>query len=301
MTSEIIGKHRLIRGATYASVAVAAILIATKVAAWLVTDSIAILSSLIDSFLDVGASLINMFAVRHALTPADREHRFGHGKAEALAGLAQAAFISGSALFLLLQAAERFYSPRPIDQSIFGIGVMVFSILMTAGLVGFQSYVVKRTGSIAIAADRLHYRGDLLANAAVIVALVLSAQLGWLFADPLLAVAIAVVILWGVWGITRKSLDQLMDRELPDDQRAQIRKIVMQHSEVKNMHDLRTRSSGTHSFIQLHLELDPDLNILDAHSISDQVEDAILRHFPDAEIIIHQDPEGLEEPNTDYT
>ena len=301
MTSERESSHRLMRAATYASVAVASLLIASKVVAWLVTDSIAILSSLIDSFLDVGASLINMYAVRHALTPADREHRFGHGKAEALAGLAQAAFISGSALFLVLQAAERFVTPRVIDQGAFGISVMVFSIVMTAGLVAFQAFVVRKTSSVAISADSLHYKSDLLANVAVIVALVLSVQFGWLYADPLLAIAIAGMILWGAWRIIRDSLDQLMDRDLPDEQRMKIKEIAMAHPDVRNLHDLRTRTAGTQAFIQLHLELDPDLNILAAHTISDKVEAAILKSFPGAEIIIHQDPEGLDEGHADFS
>ncbi len=293
-------QHRMMRLATYASVGVASVLVLAKLVAWIITDSVAILSSLIDSVLDAGASVINMYAVRQALTPADREHRFGHGKAEALAGLAQAAFISGSALFLLLEAGERLYSPRPISQDLFGISVMALSIVLTLILVLFQAYVVKRTGSVAISADSLHYRGDLLANLGVIAAIILSTQLGWFAADPVLAILIAGVILWGAWKIIRQALDQLMDRELPDQQRLEIRDIVLAHKEVLDMHDLRTRSSGSQTFIQLHLELAADLTLIRAHEISDVVEASLIDRFANAEVIIHQDPEGVEEPRSKF-
>lgn len=275
--------------------AVALLLIVVKLVAWIVTDSVAMLSSLIDSVLDAAASIVNLVAVAHALTPADREHRFGHGKAEPLAGMAQAAFVSGSAVFLLFEAGQRLFSPRPVAAGELGIAVMVFSVLATLGLVTFQRYVVKRTGSVAISADSLHYKGDLLANGGVIVALVLSTQLGWTAADPLLAAVIGIYILFGAWGIARQSLDQLMDRELPDDQRKRIRSIAMAHTEVRDVHDLRTRASGLQTFIQFHLELDGGMALHRAHDIADAVELQILQEFPGAEVIIHQDPAGVEE------
>ena len=285
----------LMRRATYASVSVATVLIAVKFVSWLYTDSVALLSSLVDSVLDVAASLINLIAVRHAVTPADREHRFGHGKVESIAGLGQAAFIAGSAAFLLFQAGERLIHPRPVENGAIGISVMVFAILLTFVLLQYQRYVVRKTGSVAISADSLHYKGDLLVNASIIVALILSTQFGWHTLDPIFAIGVALYILTAAKGIVMRSFDMLLDRELADDDRARIRAIAMAHAEVRNMHDLRTRSSGTQAFIQLHLELDGEITLLRAHEIADAVEAAIMAAFPNAEVIIHQDPEGIEE------
>ncbi|MDA1097442.1 MAG: cation diffusion facilitator family transporter [Proteobacteria bacterium] len=286
---------RLLRLATYAAVAVAALLILAKLIAWFLTDSVAILSSLMDSVLDVGASLVNMYAVAHALVPADREHRFGHGKAEALAGLAQSAFVSGSALFLVAEAGQRLFDPHPIVREEVGIIVMVFSLVLTIALVVFQRHVIKRTRSVAISADSMHYTADILANLGVIVALVLAGRFGLIYADAIIALIVAAYILFGAWGIIRNALDQLMDRELPEEQRAQIRQLALGHAHVDAVHDLRTRSSGLQSFIQLHMELDGDLTLLRAHEIADEVEASICAAFPGSEVIIHQDPTGLEE------
>jgi ferrous-iron efflux pump FieF len=280
---------RLMRQATYASVSVAVVLIAAKLVAWGMSGSVSMLATLIDSSLDGLASLLNLFAVRHALSPADREHRFGHGKAEALAGLAQAAFITGSAAFLLLESTRRIIEPVPIQGHGLGMLVMTFSILATLGLLSFQRYVIRRTDSTAIKADALHYRTDLLVNASVLLALWLSAR-GWPGFDPLFAIGIALYILFSAWQIVRQALDHLMDRELPDEDRANISRIARQHPRVRGLHDLRSRRSGTSSFIQLHLELDDDLRLIEAHRISDEVEAEIQRHYPAAEIIIHFDP-----------
>ena len=287
---------RLMKLATVASVSVATVLIGVKLAAWLMTDSISVLSSLIDSLLDVLASLVNMFAVYHALQPPDREHRFGHGKAEPLAGLGQAAFISGSAVLLMIEAVRRLITPQAVAHVEIGVGVMVFAIVVTGGLVAFQHYVVRKTGSTAVGADALHYKTDLLVNLSVIISLGLSATLGWHVADPLFGIAIALYLLYGAWKIALRSLDILMDREFPDAERARIREIVMHHPKVKGMHDLRTRSAGLQPFIQLHLELDGDMTLLEAHEIADEVEAEIKLVFPAAEVLIHQDPEGVEEP-----
>lgn len=287
--------ERLMRVATYASVTVATILVLVKFAAWVVTGSVSVLSTLVDSLLDVAASLINLVAVRHALTPADREHRFGHGKAEPLSGLAQAAFISGSAAFLLIEASQRLINPKSIEHTEVGIATMVFSILATLGLVVFQRHVVRRTASVAIGADSLHYQGDLLVNVSVIVSLLLASRLGWSSADPLFAIGIAAYIVWGAWRIARRALDHLMDRELPTDDRRRILEIAQAHAGVSNAHDLRTRMSGNQVFIQLHLEMDGGLKLRDAHEISDQVMMAVERAFPNAEVLIHADPEELQE------
>lgn len=296
----MIASGGLMRIAAIASVSVAVVLIATKFAAWILTDSVSLLSTLIDSFLDAAASILNLIAVHHALQPADREHRFGHGKAEPLASLAQSAFICGSAVFLLIEAGQRIAHPRDIANTDIGYAVMVFSIVLTVILVGFQRYVVKKSGSIAINADSLHYQTDVLINLGVMVSLFLSSSLGWLYADPLIAVLIAFYIVKGAWGIGNTALAILMDRELEDDDRQKIRDIVMAHSEVKGLHDLRTRSSGINSFIQFHLELDGEMKLRDAHEISEQVELELMDAFPNAEVIIHEDPEGVEEARATF-
>lgn len=289
------------RAATYASVTVASVLIVAKLGAWLVTGSVSLLSSLVDSILDVGASLVNLFAVHHALQPADREHRFGHGKAESLAGLAQAAFIGGSGVFLLLEAIKRFIEPRPIENGETGIAVMVLALVLTGALVLFQTYVVRKTGSLAISADSLHYRVDILVNAAVIVSLFLASFGGWTVADPIFAVVIVLYMGAGSVKIARQSLDQLMDREFPDEDRIKIRNIALAHPSVRDVHDMRTRSSGPNSFIQLHLEMDRHLTLIDAHRISDEVMYKVEEEFPNTEVLIHQDPEGVEERRDDVT
>lgn len=277
------------RLATYASLTVATTLVVAKLVAWALSDSMSLLATLIDSMLDVLASAINLFAVRHALTPADKEHRFGHGKAEALAGLGQAAFVAGSAGFLLLGASRRLLNPQAVDAMGVGVGVMVFSIVATSALLLFQRHVIRRSGSTAIRADALHYKTDLLVNCSVILALWLATR-GWAGFDPLFAFGIAAYILFSAWEIVRQSLDHLMDRELPDSERKAIQEIVLQHSAVKGMHDLRTRQSGTDTFIQLHLELDDELSLLQAHEITDEVEMHLQARFVEAQIIIHVDP-----------
>ncbi len=302
MASQVTGQHessteaaRLMRLATYASVAVASFLILIKLAAWRYTDSISLLSTLIDSLLDAVASLINLFAVRHALVPADREHRFGHGKAEPLAALGQTAFIAGSALFLVIAAGQRLFDPRPVLHGGIGIAVMVVAIVVTFALTRFQASVVRQTGSVAIKADSLHYLGDILVNGAVIVALLLASEFGWTIADPLFGLAIAGYIAFIAWRIARGSFDMLMDRELPEAERARIREIALANPDVRDLHDLRTRSSGRRTFIQVHIEMDGTLTLYRAHSVADEVEAALREAFPGAEVMIHQDPHGLEE------
>jgi ferrous-iron efflux pump FieF len=292
---------RLKRLAATASVAVATLLIVAKAAAWLTTGSISLLSTLIDSALDLAASLINLVAIRQASQPPDKEHRFGHGKAEPLAGLAQAGFVCGSAGFLLVHAGERLIRPAPINNTEVGYAVMALSIALTVGLVLYQRFVVRRTGSLAIGADSLHYSADLLTNLSVIVALVLSTQFGWIWADPLTAIAIGVFILSSAWQIIKQSLNLLMDRELPDEDREHIRRIARSHPEVIDIHDLRTRSSGTHLFIQFHLELDGNMTLLNAHTIADQVMSELERVFPDAEVLIHEDPHGVSERRASFS
>ncbi len=299
MTTERHEAERLMRLATYASTATAAVLIVAKFIAWVMTDSVSLFATLIDSCLDALASVINLFAVRHALAPADKSHRFGHGKAEALAGLGQATFIAGSALFLVIESIGRLLHPQEMTAMSVGVGVMLFSIAATVGLVMFQSHVIRKSGSTAIRADHLHYKTDLLVNASVIVALGLSAW-GWPGFDGVFALAIAAYILHSAWEIMQDALDHLMDKELPGEERRRIKKIVLAHPEVKGMHDLRTRRSGTTVFIQLHLEMDDNLPLIEAHRIADEVEAEIRAAFPGAEIIIHQDPASLMEPQPEF-
>lgn len=281
---------RLMRAATHASVTVAVTLVAAKLVAWLMTDSVSLLSTLLDSLLDAVASAINLVAVHHALRPADDDHRFGHGKAEPLAGLAQAAFISGSAVFLIVQAGQRLLHPRPVVNPEVGYVVLAISIVLTVALLFFQKYVVRRTGSVAIGADSLHYQTDVLVNASIVVSLVLSTRLGWWAADPLFALAIAGYILRGALGIGFKALHLLMDRELPEADRDNIREITIAVPGVLGVHDVRTRSSGPQVFIQLHLELRDDMALDAAHDIALAVERALLDAFPRAEVLVHPDP-----------
>lgn len=295
IAAEAASAYRLKRLAAIAAVCVSLALIAAKAAAWIGTDSVAMLSTLVDSLLDLVASLINLVAIRQAAVPADREHRFGHGKAEPLAGLGQAAFIGGSAAFLLFQAGERLLHPQPVENSTVGLAVMAFSIVVTIALIAFQKWVIRRTRSVAIDADSLHYASDLMVNLGVIAALVLTANFGWQWADGAVAAAIGLFILFSAAQIFRTSLNLLMDRELPKEDRERIRAIVVADPGVISMHDLRTRSSGTRSFIQLHLELDPELTLREAHAIADRVMERIETAFPDAEVLIHQDPYGIVE------
>jgi ferrous-iron efflux pump FieF len=286
---------RLMRRATYAAVATAGTLIVIKVVAWALTGSLALLSTTVDSVLDAAASLLNLYAVRVALVPPDQDHRFGHGKAEPLAGLAQAAFIGGSALFLIVEASGRFLDPVPVERSAVGIVVMVVSIALTVALVAFQTYVVRQTRSVAIQADSAHYAGDILVNLSVIVSLLLTTLGGLPWADPAFALAIAVYLLYNAWAILRHALNLLMDREFAEADRTRILAIARGHDQVRDAHDLRTRSAGPQHFIQLHLVMDRHLPLWRAHTIADEVESAIRAEFPDSDILIHQDPSDLEE------
>jgi ferrous-iron efflux pump FieF len=286
---------RLMRRATYASVTVAAVLIAAKAAAWLLTGSVSVLSSLLDSLLDIAASLVNLIAIRTALTPPDREHRFGHGKAEPLAGLGQSAFVAGSAALLAVEAIQRIFHPTPIENSNIGIAVMALSIVVTLVLLRYQRRVIARTRSLAISADELHYRSDLILNGAVIASLVLSGAFGVHLTDPLFGAAIALWIVYSAWRIASVSLTQLMDHEIPEADRQRIREIAMAHGEVESVHDLRTRAAGQTSFVQIHLEMAPEMSLMRAHTVADEVEASILAAYPYAEVMIHQDPAGVPE------
>jgi ferrous-iron efflux pump FieF len=286
---EMSERERLLKLATYASVGVAFGLIALKTGVWMLSGSVSILASLIDSLMDSAASIINLFAVRYALKPADREHRFGHGKAEALAGLAQSAFISGSAVLVLLQGIERLLAPQPLGATGLGIAVMVLSIIATLGLLAVQRHVIARTGSTAINADALHYRSDLLLNASVILALVLAAY-GIQRADAFMGLGIAIYIGYSAVRIGLDAVQILMDHELPDDVRAQALALARGVPGVVDVHDFRSRQSGQHWFMQMHVEIPGQMPLAEAHALGEAVRMELEARFPQVDVLIHTDP-----------
>ncbi|WP_242463943.1 cation diffusion facilitator family transporter [Thiococcus pfennigii] len=285
---------RLLRLATYASVATATVLILAKAGTWLATDSVSVLASLVDSVMDAGASLVNLLAVHWSLMPPDAEHRFGHGKAQALAALGQATFIAGSALFLGLQGFDRLLHPQPIAAVGVGLTVICLSILLTIGLLAVQRYVIRRTGSPAIRADALHYATDLATNGATLLALVFAAT-GWYGLDPLVGLAIGVYVFASAVRIGREAVELLMDRELPDEERAEIIALARAVPLVRGVHGLRTRRSGQLLIIQLHVSLDDQLPLLDAHAVACEMEERIRARHRESDIIIHLDPVSLGE------
>jgi len=285
--------------AAIASVGVAATLICAKLAIWIVTGSVAVLGTLIDSGLDAIASIVTFLSVRQAAQPPDHAHRYGHGKAEAIGALIQAGFVLGSAFFLANEAVRRLVSPQPVTQGGVAVAVLLLAILLTMALIGFQRFVVRRTGSIAILADSLHYRSDLFTNLAVIAAMILVEATGWPVVDPLVGLGIVGLLLYSAVGVARRALDMLMDRELSAETRARIRRLALGHPKAHDVHDLRTRQAGSDVFIELHLELDGDLDLEQAHAITDEVEARIRAAFPEADILVHQEPAGLEDPRLD--
>jgi ferrous-iron efflux pump FieF len=280
---------RLVTTAAWTATIVATLLLIVKVITWWVTGSVSLLASLIDSMLDIAASVVNLIVVRYSLQPADREHTFGHGKAESLAALAQAMFISGSAVFLILNGIERFFRPHELNAPELGVYVSLFAMVVTFGLVMFQKHVVRVTGSQAIAADSLHYQTDLYMNGASMVALGLS-YFGVTQADAVFAVGIGIFILYSAFKMVSEAIQTLLDRKLPDEELEQIRQECLKVEGVLGVHQLRTRMSGPTRFIQLHLELDDNLRLIEAHHIADKVEDNLLELFPEADVLIHQDP-----------
>ena len=286
---------RLLRLATRASVAVAGLLIVTKAIAWWLSGSISMLAGLTDSLLDGVTSFLNLLAVHYALRPADEDHRYGHGKAESLAGMAQALFIGVSAVLIAFQAVERLKHPEPVGAAWIGIGVIIFSLVMTVGLLVLQHRVVKATGSNAVRADSLHYRSDLMLNGSILVALVL-ASVGFPQLDAWFGLGIAVYILWSAYQIARESFSVLMDEELPSDVSDNMLTLACNVPGVLGAHDLRTRISGNVWFVQLHLELPGELTLSQAHSISDSAAQAIAEVYPQAEVLVHADPQEVVKP-----
>ena len=288
-------RARLIKAASYASVSFALGLAILKAWAWYETGSVSLLSSLADSVLDLLASGLTFWAVRFSLTPADSEHRFGHGKSEGLSALLQSLIIMGSGIFVCSEAIARLANPQPIEAPGLGIGVMGLSIVVTLVLVSFQLYVGKRTGSVAITADAMHYKADVLVNISVAGTILLVDQTGWTRADPIVGLLVAAYILYGAFGILGRALDILLDREIPDEDRQIIEEIALAHPEVDGLHDMKTRFGGSHYIVQFHLELDPQITLWHSHEILDDVEEEIRKRYPDCEIIIHADPIGFPE------
>lgn len=287
----------LARRAALASVTTAIFLGAIKgYAAWK-TGSVAVLASLADSVLDLVASLVTLGGVHWAAQPADHEHRFGHGKAEALAALFQVAVITVSAFAILVRAIERLLASQASSDPEYGIGVSLIAIVVTLALTRYQTHVVRQTGSIAIGTDQVHYTSDLMLNGAVILALLLDNYAGLAGADAVFGIAIAFWLMFGAWRASLAAIDQLMDKEWPEEKRRHFVEVVSRHPELKGLHDLRTRTSGNKDFVQFHIWVEPQMTILAAHDVVDAVEARIAAEFPGTEVLIHVDPEGhVDEP-----
>ena len=278
--------------AAIASIAMAVTLIVLKSYAALQTGSMAMLGSLADSGLDLIASLVVLLGVRIAALPADHDHRFGHGKAEALASLVQVILITLSAFFIGFRAVQRLLAGAETADAELGIGVSIVAMVLTVALITYQRHVVRRTGSLAIGTDRLHYASDLLLNGSVIVALVLDQFAGLVGADAIFGLLIALWLAWGAWSASSHALDQLMDREWPDELRERFLAAAKEYPELAGLHDFRTRTSGTHQFAQFHVWVPADWTVKEAHDRLDRVEEQLQERFPGTEILIHVDPEG---------
>lgn len=285
-------RARLTTRAALASIVMAVALIVLKAYASWHTGSVAMLGSLADSALDLVASLITLAGVRWAAMPADDDHRFGHGKAEALAALVQVILITISALAIGWRAIERFASGAPTQGLELGIGVSIVAIAATFALLAYQRHVIRQTGSVAIRTDNVHYQSDLLLNLSVIAALALDQLLGFRLADPIFGLAIAAWLLFGAWRAASQSVEQLMDKEWPAGERDAFLAAARDYPELDGLHDFRTRHSGTHRFVQFHVWVPADWTVREAHDRMDAVEEKLQARFPGTEILIHLDPEG---------
>jgi len=285
-------RAQLTTRAAFASIAVALFLVGLKAYAAWATGSVAMLGSLADTALDLVASIVTLAGVRFAAVPADDDHRFGHGKAEALAALAQVVLISISAVLIAWRAIDRLGSEARTEGLELGMGVSMVAIGATFALLAYQRYVIKRTGSVAIETDHVHYQSDLLLNLAVIVALVLDQLIGWRAADPLFGILIAGWLMFGAWRAASRSIDQLMDKEWPEAKRRAFLTATADFPELAGLHDLRTRTSGAYDFVQFHVWVPGGWTVGDAHRRTDAVEEALQARFPGTEILIHLDPEG---------
>jgi ferrous-iron efflux pump FieF len=287
----------LTRRVTIYSVATAAVLVTIKLVVWLLSGSVALLASLADSGLDLVASLGTFFAVRYAVAPPDQEHRFGHGKAEAFASLVQAGLVFASAALIAREAIGDLVHPHAISDEGWAISVMIASTVLTGLLITAQGQVLKKTASVAVSGDRAHYAADLASNAIALAGIAATALLGENRLDAAAALVVAAILLWGAISVFREAAAQLMDRELPDDDRAKIIKLVAEDPRLTHVHQLRTRASGPFVHMQMHVDLDPELTLESAHEVIVAAEKRILGVFPQADIIIHADPRGRAEPH----
>lgn len=278
----------LMKLATRFAVFMALSLVAIKAAAWVLTGSLSVLSSLVDSVMDATTSLVNFLALRYALRPPDDKHRFGFGKAEPVASLFQAALIGASAAYIAVEAVLRLRNPVPLQSETVGMAVMGVSLVASLALVGFQRFVIRRTESLVVRTDSLHYLTDVLSNGAVLLSLALS-YYGVAAADAALALVIAGFVGFSAAGIGREAFGHLVDRELPEAERERIVQIIRAHGEINGVNGLKTRKAGRVRFIQFNLELDGGLPLSTAHRITHAIEAQLLDAFPGAEIIIHQD------------
>lgn len=278
--------------AAIASVVMASTLLGLKIWASISTGSVSVLGSLADTALDIIASLVTLYSVRLAHEPSDEHHGFGHGKAEALSALFQTWLIALSAIGIAWRAITRLGTGAAPEHPTLGIAVSAFAIAATLALIWYQRHVVRQTGSIAIAADSAHYSSDLLLNASVILALVLDAILGVRGADPVFGIGIAIWLVWHAWGVAMHAVDQLMDREWPEEKRQRFLAVAQSHPQLRGIHDFRTRSSGSRDFVQFHVWVDAQMTVEDAHRVMDEVEEKLMAEFPNTEVIIHPDPDG---------
>jgi ferrous-iron efflux pump FieF len=280
----------LTRRITTLSVGTAAILIVIKGAAWIASGSLAMLASLADSGLDLVASLITFFAVRYAAEPPDAEHRFGHGKAEAFSSLIQAGLVFASAALIGREAIGGLMDPKPVEHGVWGVGVMVVSIALTLALIRAQAAVMAKTRSVAVAGDHAHYAADLASNAVTLIGLAAVALMGWTFVDAAAGLVVAAWLLWGAVGVFRQAADQLMDHELPVQEREQILALLVDDPRIGGVHQLRTRAAGPHIHVQGHMDLAAGQSLSEAHAIMSAAEARVKAAFPTADVLLHPDP-----------
>lgn len=290
MKEKTLINNKLMRAASVASISTAAGLIILKLVTFFLTGSMAILSSLFDSIQDSMTSLVNLIAIRHATEPADKEHRFGHGKAQALGSLIQGVIIAAASLFLLKESCTRLFNPVPITDINLGIIITIIAIVATLILLRFQRYVIGKTNSLSIKADMAHYTGDIMMNVGVIISMGLAYYLDWLFVDSLFGILVAFYLLYVVYGILKESITMLMDTEMPTTIRHEIKKLALSYTEVKSIHSLKTRQSGDDIFIQFCIHLDQNLTLKQAHDITDKIEQKIQKQMPGSHVIIHPEP-----------
>lgn len=291
---------KLKKSASMASMVVSSLLVLIKFGAYLVTDSLSMMSSLMDSTFDLIASSLTMFSIVKAAMPADQQHQYGHGKIESLAAIGQATFILASAGYLFIESMHRFVNPQAIAKIDWGVAVMCVSIFMTFFLVMYQTRIISKTKSVAVKADYLHYKGDVLMNVAVIASMVASYYKGWIYLDPIFGTCVSMLLLHSSYSIFKEALGVLIDKEVSDEEREKIRGIIMGNPDVVSIHDLRTRDSGSHLFIEFHMEVNGDMSLKEAHAITEKIEVAIYEEFPRADVTIHQEPSGISDRRLEH-